>query len=74
MKALIILATLALASPAAADGLVDNVNGITLDAAGKLVRFAGFTVTPDGRVGRLLQRGDKPSTDKKWRADWRLDG
>ena len=65
---------LALASPAAADGLVDNVNGITLDAEGKVVRFAGFTVTPDGRVGRLLQRGEKPSPDKKWRADWRLDG
>ena len=59
-----------LATPVLADGWVDNVNGITLDAAGQVVRFAGLTVTADGRVGKLLRRGDKPPE----RPDWRMDG
>ena len=61
-------------TPALADGLVDNVNGITLDDKGQVVRFIGLTVTPDGKVGKLIKQGEKPSTDKNWRADWRLDG
>ncbi len=65
---------LALGTPALADGLVDNVNGITLDDKGQVVRFTGLTVTADGKVGRLIRQGEKPSTDKNWRADWRLDG
>ncbi|UVO54868.1 amidohydrolase [Sphingomonas sp. SUN039] len=65
---------LALGTPAVADGLVDNVNGITLDDKGQVVRFTGLTVTADGKVGRLIRQGEKPSTDKNWRADWRLDG
>ncbi len=60
---------LLLSSPAFADGWVDNVNGVTLDAQGRVVHFAGMTVTPDGKVGRLLQSGDRPS-----RPDWRFDG
>ena len=61
-------------TPAFADGLVDNVNGITLDDKGQVVRFTGLTVTADGKVGRLIRQGEKPSADKNWRADWRLDG
>ena len=61
--------TLLLATPALADGWVDNVNGVTLDAAGKVVRFNGLTITSDGKVGKLLQRGDKVA-----KPDWRLDG
>lgn len=68
------LAILVVAGPARADGLVDNVNGITLDEKGQLVRFTGLTVTPEGNVGRLIRQGEKPSTDKNWRPDWRLDG
>ncbi|MEP6785799.1 MAG: amidohydrolase [Sphingomonadales bacterium] len=64
----------ALASPALADGLVDNVNGITLDEKGQVVRFVALTVTSDGKVGKLIRQGEKPSNDKNWRADWRLDG
>ena len=59
-----------IAGPALADGWVDNVAGVTLDAKGAVVRFAGLTVTADGRVGRLLQRGD-PAPDKP---TWKLDG
>jgi predicted amidohydrolase YtcJ len=65
---------LAFAMPAYADGLVDNVNGITLDEKGQVVRFSALTVTADGKVGRLIRQGEKPSADKNWRADWRLDG
>jgi len=68
-SALAAFAFLVTNAPAFADGWVDNVNGITLDANGKIVRFTGLTVTPDGRIGKLLQRGDKPE-----RPDWKLDG
>jgi predicted amidohydrolase YtcJ len=61
---------LAIATPALADGWVDNVNGMTLDGQGKLIRFTGLTVTPDGKVGKLVQHGDKAPE----RPDWRLDG
>ncbi len=60
----------ALPLPALADGLVDNVNGMTMTADGRVERFTGFTVTSDGKVGRLIQRGDKPPE----RPDWKLDG
>jgi predicted amidohydrolase YtcJ len=64
------LAALALfATPALADGWVDNVSGITLDATGKIVRFSGLTVTNEGKIGRILQRGEKVD-----RPDWRVDG
>lgn len=46
-------------APAHADTLVDNVNGITLDAAGKVVRFTGIVIGPDGKVKQLLDRKDK---------------
>jgi predicted amidohydrolase YtcJ len=65
---------LALGTPALADGLVDNVNGITLDDKGQVVRFTGLTVTADGKIGKLILQGEKPSNDKNWRPDWRLDG
>ena len=67
-----IAAALALAatSPAYADSLVDNVNGITLDEGGRVVRFTGLVMTSDGKVDRLLQRGDK----RPERPDFRLDG
>ena len=60
----------ALTTPAHADGWIDNVSGVTLDAGGKVFRFRGLTVTPDGKVGQLLRAGDK--APKK--PDWRFDG
>ena len=54
------LAALLLAAPAAhADTLIDNVNGITLDAEGKVVRFTGLVIGDDGKVKQLLARTDK---------------
>jgi predicted amidohydrolase YtcJ len=68
------LCSLALAvasvTPALADGWVDNVNGLTLDAQGRIIRFTGLTVTSDGKIGKLIQRGEKAPE----RSDWRLDG
>ena len=60
---------LLLAAPAYADGLIDNVNGITLDEAGKFARFNGLVITSDGKVARTLQRADK----RPERPDFRLD-
>lgn len=52
-------ALVALASPAFADKLIDNVNGITLDKSGKLVQFTGIVLTEDGKVKELLDAKDK---------------
>ncbi len=51
------------ATPALADGIVDNVNGVTMDKNGKLVRFTGIIVGSDGKVKKLLDKNDK--RDKK---------
>lgn len=52
-------ALIALASPAWADKLIDNVNGITLDKSGNVVRFTGIVLTDDGKVKTLLGEKDK---------------
>jgi len=56
--------------PLAEQGLVDNVNGYTLDAKGALVRFSGLLIDRDGKVVRLLQTGDT----RPQRPDFKLDG
>ncbi|KQU49663.1 metal-dependent hydrolase [Sphingomonas sp. Leaf339] len=58
-----------LPAPALADALVDNVDGITLDADGKVVRFTGLVLTTDGKVVRLLSAKDKRPEKLDWRAD-----
>ncbi|MCW3836356.1 amidohydrolase [Sphingomonas canadensis] len=60
-----------LAPAARADTLIDNVNGITLDAQGKVVRFTGLVFGRDGKVAKLLSRTDKrPRTrDLDWWTD-----
>ena len=67
--ALLAAATLA-ASPALADALVDNVEGVTLDKDGREVRFTGILIA-DGKVVRLLKRGEKRPDRLDWRADMR---
>lgn len=55
---------LCVGTPAAADTLVDNVQGITFDEQGKVVRFSAMVIDDDGRVKELLERSDKrPQTD-----------
>ncbi|WP_411340715.1 amidohydrolase family protein [Sphingopyxis sp. J-6] len=71
MKRLALAALLSLvAVPAQADTLVDNVNGITLDKDGKLVRFTGLVIASDGKVKQLLDRKDK----RPERPDFKEDG
>lgn len=59
-------------APAAAqaDSLIENVNGITLDSEGKVVRFVAMLVDDDGKVKQLLNRKDKRPRE----VDFQFDG
>ncbi|WP_443970598.1 amidohydrolase [Sphingobium sp. CR28] len=65
-----LLAAMLVPAPALASGLVDNVNGITVDEKGDLVHFSGLLIDRDGRVEKRLGPGDKPPKE----LDFRLDG
>lgn len=67
--ALAAVSALALAAPALADTLVDNVDGVTIDGEGKVLRFTGLVFDEDGKVVQVLARGDK-----RPQVDYRLDG
>ncbi|MDJ0642548.1 MAG: amidohydrolase [Erythrobacter sp.] len=58
------------ASPATADTLVDNVDGLTIGENGQLQRFTGLVFDDDGRITQVLERGDERPTD----IDFALDG
>ncbi len=62
-------ALLIAASPAFADTLIDNANGIQVGADGKLQRFTGLVIGEDGRVVKLLGEGEARPGD----ADERID-
>ena len=74
MKAGWLAAVAAIALPvmlpasAPASGVIDNVNGIALDANGRLVRFRALTVDDEGKVEKLLpvryQEPDQPRPKK----------
>ena len=64
------LVALALATPALADTLVDNVQGMSVDRQGKVTRFTGIWIDDDGRVKQLLERKDK----RPPRTDFAVDG
>ncbi len=64
------MANPALCVPARADTLVDNVNGLTFDAQGRIERFTGLLIGTDGRVAALLHSGEK----RPARTDYLLDG
>ena len=68
--ALAVLAAMLLASPALADTLIDNIDGVSVDRAGHVTRFAGMVIGDDGKVVQLLSRFDKP----KKRPEFRIDG
>ncbi|MFD1786383.1 amidohydrolase [Sphingomonas floccifaciens] len=67
---LLLAASTLAASPAFADALVDNVEGVTLDKDGREVRFTGILIA-DGKVVRLLKQGEKRPDRLDWRADMR---
>ena len=68
-RALLAAALTILPGAASADGIVDNVNGMTLDKDGKVVRFQALLVTPDGKVSKLLSAKDKRPDKLDWRVD-----
>jgi len=61
-----------LLAPAAAhaDSLIENVNGMTLDSGGQVIRFTGMVIDDEGRVKQLLDRRDKRPRD----VDFQFDG
>jgi len=71
MKKFLALTLLAIATPALADGLVENVNGITLDKDGKVIRFNAMLVGKDGKVTELLTKKDKLPRQLDFRHDAR---
>jgi hypothetical protein len=68
-SALAAVSAFALAAPAFADTLVDNVDGVTIDAEGKVTRFTGLVFDEEGKVVAVLERGAK-----RPQVDYRVDG
>lgn len=78
MRAFVLAAIAALALPFAlpahASGVIDNVNGIAIDANGKLVRFNALLVDDAGKVEKLIQgryqepeyKPKKPKKGQPW--------
>ena len=53
-----------LPSPALADTLIDNVNGISVDRNGTVTRFGAIVIGDDGRVVQLVESGERaPRTE-----------
>lgn len=67
--ALAAVSALALAAPALADTLIDNVDGATIDETGKVKRFTGLVFDDDGKITQVLAR-----EDERPRTDYRFDG
>ncbi|MGC4250171.1 MAG: amidohydrolase [Sphingobium sp.] len=65
------LAAMALPVPAWASGVIDNVNGIALDAQGKVVRFNALLIDDEGKVEKLLpgRYQEPPPPRRKKRKD-----
>jgi predicted amidohydrolase YtcJ len=67
MRKLLIAALLALVpSPALADTLIDNANGLQVGADGSIERFTGLLIGGDGKVVRTLRDGEpRPRADRR---------
>lgn len=55
---------------AAADTLVDNIQGVTIDEDGEIDNFTGLVIGDDGRIREVLDRRDKRPRD----IDFQVDG
>lgn len=64
------IAALTLTAPALADTLVDNIDGVTIDATGGIDRFTGLVIADDGRIRQVLHRGDR----RPERPTYKVDG
>lgn len=70
LRSLIAAAFALVSAPVAADTLIENVNGITIDAQGEVQRFTGLVFDDQGRITQILERGDTRPVD----IDFALDG
>ncbi|MEL7447006.1 MAG: amidohydrolase [Pseudomonadota bacterium] len=61
--------TALLASPAIAETLVDNVDGITINESGEIERFTGLVFDDDGRITQILKTDDERPTDVEFGVD-----
>jgi predicted amidohydrolase YtcJ len=61
-----LIALLAATVPAAAQTLIHNVNGYTIGADGRLVRFEGIRIGADGRVAGLISPGEMWALRRGW--------
>ena len=55
------LVALLAATTASASTLIDNINGIQVDAEGRIERFAAILIGDDGKVERVWVAGPKPT-------------
>ena len=71
LSARLLAPLLALAAPVAAhaDALIDNVNGMTLDEKGHVVRFTGLMMNREGKISLVLTRDQK----RPKKVDWKID-
>lgn len=76
MKRLIVAAlsaSIALPLTSHAAGVIDNVNGIAIDADGKLVRFGALLIDDEGKVEKLIsgryQEPQQPPVKKRRKKD-----
>ncbi len=64
-----LVATVALPTATQAAGVIDNVNGIAIDANGKLVRFGALLIDDEGKVEKLIhgryQEPEQPAPKKR---------
>lgn len=70
LSAAIIIASCSGLSPIYADGLIENVNGITLDKDGEVIRFNAMLIDKNGRVSKLLTS----TKELPRQLDFRYDG
>ena len=71
IKRLALVLALLLAPAAWADGLIENVNGITLDEHGQVVRFTGLMFNRDGKVTHLYLKDERRPKAKVF--EWVID-
>ncbi len=69
LKLVAALLASAIAAPAHADVLVDNVFGITIDENGEVKRFGALVIDDDGKIAQLIEHGGESP-----RTDYREDG
>ena len=66
---LLAAAALLMPSPALADTLIDNINGLSLDRNGTVTRFGAMVIDDEGKIRELVERGERAP-----RADFRENG